>query len=67
MFGLVLLSVSADTADLVTLKFKVNEYPPLAISPYPVGPSTTLAVFYWPKTKQCIVPWQQGLVVPQAA
>jgi len=45
MFGLVLLSVSADTADLVTLKFKVNEYPPLAISPYPVGPSTSSANF----------------------
>jgi len=30
MFVLVLLSISADAVDLVTLRFKTNKHPPLA-------------------------------------
>jgi len=39
MFGLVLLSASISTGDLVTLKFQANKNPPLANSQHPVGPS----------------------------
>jgi len=39
MFGLVLLSGSISTGDLVTPKFQANKNPPLAKSPHPVGPS----------------------------
>jgi hypothetical protein len=43
MFGL--LSVSVSTVDLVALKFKENEHPPLATSPHPVGPSASSAKY----------------------
>jgi hypothetical protein len=41
MFGLVLLSTSVSTGDLVTLKFQANKHPPLATSPHPIGSSAS--------------------------
>ena len=44
MFGLVLLSATTGTADLVTLMIQANQHPPLATSPRPAGPSASSAI-----------------------
>jgi len=43
VFGLVLLSASLSTVDLVVLKFQANKHPPLATSPHPIGPAASSA------------------------
>jgi len=43
VFGLVLVSASESTADLVTLKFQANKHPPLATAPRQLGPSASSA------------------------
>lgn len=45
MFGLVLLSASISTGELVTLKYQANKNPPLANSPHPVSLSTSSGNF----------------------
>jgi len=43
MFGLVLLSASASTSDVVTMNFEANIHPPFTTLPHPVGPSASSA------------------------
>ena len=69
VFGLVFLSFYVRTVDLFTMQFQVNEYPPLAGSPQPVGPSTSsVKLVHRTKTMHCSIPkgfcYATGLPLP---